>query len=345
MSIERKAYGTTAAGDEVDLYTLENGNGLRAEITNFGALLTSLVTPDRDGHRADVALGFETLAEWEKNPAYLGATVGRYGNRIANGRFELDGQVYKLACNDGDNHLHGGLVGFDKVVWRADATEVGGDPTLRLEYTSLDNEEGYPGELAVQVEYGLIAGNALRIEFIATTDKPTVINLVHHTYWNLNGDPSQLVLDHELMLHADAYLPVHADGIPTGDRRPVEGTPMDFRAAHVIGDRIDQVDGGYDHNWIPEVAGDVRCVAEVTSPSTGRRMLVETDQPGIQFYSGNFLDGTAIGRGGVQYERHAGLCLETQAWPDSPNRPGFPSSVLRPGETYHHAMVHRFDTV
>jgi aldose 1-epimerase len=345
MSIEKESYGTTASGDEVDLYTLENGNGLRAEVTNFGALLTSLVAPDRDGSAADVTLGFETLAEWEQSSAYLGATVGRYGNRIANGRFELDGQAYQLACNDGDNHLHGGNVGYDKVVWQADASEAGGDPTVRLAYTSPDNEEGYPGELAVQVEYALTAGNALRIEFSATTDKPTPVNVVHHTYWNLNGDPSRVILDNELTLHADAYLPVHPGCIPTGEQRAVDGTPMDFRSSCAIGERIDQVEGGYDHNWILGGEGDVRIVAELISPSTGRRMHVETDQPGVQFYSGNSLDGTILGRGGVRYARHAALCLETQKWPDSPNQPEFPSSILRPGETYRHIMVHRFDTL
>ena len=341
--IQQETFGQTPAGETVQRFTLVNDNGLRAELSDFGALLLSLCVPDRAGRLGDITLGYDTLAGWMGDRAYMGATVGRYGNRIARGRFTLDGKTYALAANNGPNHLHGGVRGFNKVMWAAKTSAGEDGPAVEFRYVSLDGEEGYPGTLTTAVRYTLTPANELRVEFRAVTDQPTVVNLVHHSYWNLTADPRRAILNHELMLAADQYLPVDAGAIPTGELAPVAGTPMDFTKAMAIGIRIEQVAGGYDHNWILRgPAGQVRTAARLADPSSGRAMELLTDQPGIQFYTGNFLDDLIRGKGGLPYHRHGGLCLETQRWPDSPNRPKFPSAVLRPGETYTHTMVHRF---
>jgi aldose 1-epimerase len=338
--IQKQRYGSSPDGQDVDLFTLANRHGLKATLTNFGAILTGLEAPDRHGKRADVTLGHDTLAGWISDKAYLGATVGRFANRIAHGRFTLDGRTYQLATNDGPNHLHGGRKAFHKFVWETVDAE---DAAVEFRRVSPDGEEGYPGTLTATVRYTLTDDNELRVEFRATTDKPTIVNLAHHSYWNLAGDPRSTILDHELTLHADQYLPVGTSLIPTGERAAVAGTPMDFTKPNVIGKRIAQVPGGYDHCWVVRGAGGtVRPAARLREPVSGRVMEIATDQPGIQFYSGNFLDGSIRGKGGVAYQYRCGLCLETQRWPDSPNQPGFPSPVLRPGETYFHTMVHRF---
>ena len=345
MKIEQKPYGKTPDGQAADLFILANDHGVKAELTSFGAILVSLAAPDRTGKPADVTLGYDSLAGWVADKSYLGATVGRYGNRIAKGRFTLDGQGYRLATNNGVNHLHGGAKGFNKHVWAARAGEGKNGVSVEFRRVSPSGEEGYPGTLTVNVTYTLTNTNELRVEFQSTTDQPTIINLVNHTYWNLTGDPRRTILDHELILNADRYVPVDAGMIPTGEPAPVRGTPMDFTKPVAIGKRIDQVEGGYDHCWVVRgPAGRLQRAALLFEPTSGRVMEVLTDQPGIQFYAGNFLDGSITGRGGVAYQRRCGLCLETQKWPDSPNRATFPSPVLRPGETYVHQMVHQFSS-
>lgn len=321
-------------GEEVYLYTLANKNGVEVSITNFGGAITSIKTPDRNGVFADVALGYDTLDEYVRNPRYLGALIGRYANRIARGKFSLNGVEYQLAQNNGANHLHGGNKGFDKRVWSATETESG----LRLEYFSKDGEENYPGNLNVTVTYSLNDQNELRIEYHAATDKDTIVNLTNHAYFNLAGSGS--ILDHELTLNAESFVPVSEDLIPTGEIKAVEGTQMDFRNGRAI------TPGGYDHNFVVNAwkEGSTRSAARLREPVSGRVMEVLTTQPGIQFYSGNFLDGSLIGKGGVAYLRYAGLCLETQHYPDSPNHPHFPTTVLRAGETYREITVYKFTT-
>ena len=342
MSIEISHYGSLPDGREVKQYTLDNGKGCTARVLDYGALLISMCTPDRHGHSADITLGYDNLDQWLKNPYYMGATVGRYGNRIAKGQFTLDGQTYNLATNNGPNSLHGGVVGFNKVLWEGDAHEGEDSDAVCFTYTSPDGEEGFPGTLSASVTYTLTRDDELKIVFEATTEQATVVNLVHHTYWNLTGDPATQHLDHEMNIQADAYLPVSEDGIPTGGPEPVEGTPFDFRETKTIGRDIEQLDKGYDHNYCLPDDGLLKTVAETHDPSTGRVMTLQTDQPGLQFYTAWWMDGSDHGRGGVPYNRYAGFALETQRWPDSPNRPDFPSAELRPGEVYRHVMVHRF---
>ncbi|MFN3167762.1 MAG: aldose epimerase family protein, partial [Phycisphaeraceae bacterium] len=344
-------YGTLADGQTARLYTLTNKQGTTAQLTDFGATLVSLETPDRAGNLADVTLGYDTLDGWVGDTAYMGATVGRYGNRIANGRFTLDGKAYALATNNGPNHLHGGEIGFNKKRWSAEPFESDGGAGVTFTYVSVDGEEGYPGELTSTVTYTLNNDNELRIDFTATTTKPTVVNLVHHTYWNLTGDPRQSVLDHVLQLNADGYTPTDATGIPDAGVRPVADTPMDFRRPRRVGDRINndfaqlKLGKGYDHSWaINGEPGALRLAAVLYDPGSGRVMQIETDQPAIQFYTGNYLDGSIRGKGGIPYRHRTGLCLETQVFPDSPNQPKLSTAVLRPGETYTHTMVHRFST-
>jgi len=340
------AFGTAPDGTEVQLYTLHNTNGLEADITNYGGIVTSLRVPDKTGKVGDVVLGFDELKAYQ-SPAYLksgpyfGALIGRYGNRIAKGRFTLDGQEYKLATNNGANTLHGGTRGFDKVLWQATTGTSADGPTLTLKYVSKDGEEGYPGNLTATVVYTLTQNNALRIDYTATTDKATPINLTNHSYFNLGYGQAKDILSHELTLDADRYTVVDNTLIPTGELRPVQGTPFDFRQPHTIGERIDQVPGGYDHNWALNGSG-MRKVATVYEPTSGRTMTVTTDQPGIQFYSGNFLNGSITGKGGVVYGKHAGLALETQHFPDSPNQKSFPNTILKPGETYHTTTEYQF---
>jgi len=343
MKIDRQPYGILPDGRAAELVTLTNAKGVQVQITNFGAILASVMTPDRQGNLADVTLGYDVLAGWVADQAYLGATVGRYANRIAQARFTLEGQACQLAANDGPHHLHGGITGYNKVLWSLAVGQCPGEASVECGYVSHDGEEGYPGALTVKARYSLTEGNELRVDYQATTDKPTIVNLVNHTYWNLTGDPRRTILDHELMLNADQYLPVGPDLIPTGRPAPVKGTPMDFTKLTAIGKRIDQMEGGYDHNWVIRGGGGKLTLAgQACEPTTGRVMKLYTDQPGVQFYAGNFLDGTIIGRGGLAYQRRTGFCLETQKWPDSPNQPQFPSAVLRPGHNYTHQMVYRF---
>ncbi len=351
MDVEKTRFGTTPDGQQVDLYTLKNANGMRVSVMNYGATVVNLEVPDRDGNIADVALGFDTLEEYfATNNPYFGAVVGRYGNRIGKGKFTLDGVDYTLATNDGENHLHGGVKGFDKVVWDAETVQTPMGPGVKLTYVSKDGEEGYPGNLTATVTYILTDKNELRIEYAAETDKATVLNLTNHTYFNLAGQGEGDILDHELMINADRYTAVDDELIPTGELPSVKGTPMDFTTATKIGARSEQVGGGpnptgYDHNYVLNSGGGrMALAATVYEPTTGRFMEVFTDQPGVQFYSGNFLDGSVTGKGGKVYEKHYGFCLETQHFPDSPNHPDFPSVVLRPGEKYSTATVYKFST-
>jgi aldose 1-epimerase len=350
-SIKVETYGKLPEGREAKIFTLTNKNGLRAKVTEYGAILVSMEVPDKSGKLADVTLGYDTLDGWLTNTSYFGSTVGRFGNRIAHGKFTLDGKEYTLATNNEPGgipcHLHGGKVGFDKVLWSGKEDKKANAVTFS--YTAKDMEEGYPGNLTVKVTYTLTDKNELKWEATATTDKPTVLNLVHHTYWNLTGDPqNNKINDHVLMLAADEYLPTDAGLIPTGEKAAVKDTPMDFTKPTAIGARVDQefealkLGGGYDHCWVLRPGKGVRLAARVKDPKSGRVMEVLTDKPAIQFYGGNFLDGKATGKGGVAYQHRTGMCLETENFPDAPNKPKFPSAVLRPGETYTHKMVHKF---
>ena len=343
-------FSTTPDGQTANLYTLTNANGVEAQITNFGGVIVSLLVPDRNDSLADVVLGFDSLQPYFEDSPYFGALIGRYGNRIAKGKFTLDGQEYTLAQNNMGNHLHGGLRGFDKVLWQAepqsgDSSNVG----LKLRYKSPDGEEGYPGTLDVTVIYTLTNDNELRIDYQATTDAPTVVNLTNHSYFNLTGEGGSSILNHEVMINADRFVPVDSTLIPTGELAEVAGTPMDFRQPTAIGARIDaehpQLDYGigYDHCWVLNKEGDaLTLAATVHEPKSGRFLEVRTTEPAVQFYSGNFLDGTLTGKGGAVYEQRTGFCLETEHFPDSPNQPNFPSTELRPGETYRTSTVYKF---
>lgn len=339
------SFGKTTDGTEVQLYTLTNAHGLKATITNYGGIVTSLLVPDKAGKLGDVVLGFDNVSgyqspAYQKSGPYFGALIGRYGNRIAKGQFSLDGKQYTLATNNGANHLHGGLKGFDKVIWQA---EPGASAqSLKLTYVSKDGEEGYPGTLTVTATYTLTDTDELRIDYSATTDKATPVNLTNHSYFNLSAGQRKDVLQHQVRLNADKYTVVDAGLIPTGELRAVKGTPFDFTTPHAIGERIAQVPGGYDHNWVLNETGKLRPVALVTEPTSSRTMQVLTDQPGIQFYTGNFLDGTLTGKGGMVYGKHAGFCLETQHFPDSPNQPTFPSTILQPGQTLQSTTIYKF---
>jgi aldose 1-epimerase len=347
--ITKRPFGKTADGVAVHLYTLCNAKGMEVAITNYGGIVLSLKVPDRQGSLDDVVLGYDTLAEYIADNPYFGAIIGRYGNRIGRGKFTLDGQEYTLAQNNNENHLHGGMKGFDKVVWKAKGILGDKGPGLVLTYTSRDGEEGYPGNLDVSVTYIVTQENELRIHYVATADKPTPVNLTNHSYFNLAGQGIGNILGHELTLCADRFTPVDEGLIPTGQLRPVEGTPMDFRKPVAIGARVDQEDeqlgfgGGYDHNWVlNKPAGELALAARVYEPKRGRVMEVFTTEPGIQFYCGNFLDGSNVGKGGKVYRHRYGFCLETQHFPDSPNKPAFPSTVLRPGEEYSTTTVYKF---
>jgi aldose 1-epimerase len=347
MSIKVEPFGKTADGQTVEIVTMTNGKGLVAKITNYGGMLVSMETPDRNGKMGDIVLGFDNLDGYLKSHPYFGALIGRYGNRIGNAKFTLDGKEYKLAANNGINSLHGGIKGFDKVVWKIEKAKAEGDEAeLELSYTSKDGEEGFPGNLKCIVSYTLTADNKLEMEYEATTDKPTVVNLTNHSYWNLAGQGNGDILGHELMINADKYTPVDKDLIPTGELKSVKDTPMDFTKPMAIGSRIKQVDiGGYDHNFVLKgKAGKMKLAAKVYEPTSGRVMKIETTEPGVQFYTSNFLDGTLTGKGGKVYNKHGALCLETQHFPDSPNKPEFPSVVLRPGEKYETETVHTFST-
>jgi aldose 1-epimerase len=344
----RAAFGKTANGIPVEIYTLTNANGIELRAMTYGGIITSLKVPDRSGHIGDIVLGFDTIDSYLKDSPYFGALIGRYGNRIAKGQFTLGGTTFKLATNNGPNHLHGGMKGFDKVLWNAMQAAGPEGVSVTFTRTSPDGEEGYPGNLQVSVRYMLTDKNELMIDYRATTDKATPVNLTQHSYFNLAADSGD-ILGHELMLNASRYTPVDETLIPTGELAPVEGTPFDFRKATAIGARIDadhvqlKNGKGYDHNWVLNRTGaGLQRAAFVVEPKSGRTMDIATTEPGIQFYSGNFLDGTITGKGGQVYKHRAGFCLETQHYPDSPNRPDFPSTILQPGQTYASKTVFTF---
>lgn len=342
MTIERTPYGRVM-DQEVVLFTLKNTQGLVMKATNYGAIVTELHLPDREGRLADVVLGFDKLEGYLQGNAYFGATIGRVGNRITNARFKLAERWYELEANDGANHLHGGVRGWDRAVWRPEATSTEDGPAVRFSYRSPDGESGYPGTVDASVTYTLTNANELRVQMQATTDAVTIINMVHHTYWNLGGSGSGTILDHELQLNADEYTP----GTPPDGRvQPVAGTAFDFTKAKAVGVDLEQAGGtpvGFDHNWIVRgESGAVRPVAMLRHPASGRVMTLEANQPGVQFYTGKFLDGTQVGKG-ARYVQYAGLCLETQAYPNAVNVPTWAEQViLRPNDVYAHSMVHRF---
>lgn len=353
--LEKKPFGQLADGRAVTLYTLTGPKGLVVEVMDYGATIVSVLTPDRAGKVADVTLGFSNFKDYAEKSPYFGSVVGRVANRIADARFSLDGKTYILAANNSPGDLpctlHGGNKGFDKVIWHAEPTEIGGLPALRLSYLSKDGEEGFPGNLNVQVVYSMTPDNGLRIDYEATTDAPTTVNLSNHAYFNLKGEGNGNTLDHELTLNARWYTPVNKGLIPTGEISPVEGTPFDFTTPHRVGDRVGVVDeqlkfgGGYDHNYVIDRKGtDLELAATVYEPTSGRVLEMLTTEPGIQFYSGNFLDGKIVGKSGQPYVYRSSVVLETQHYPDSINQPKFPSTVLRPGETYKSATVLRFST-
>jgi len=352
MSAKKESFGQTSDGRQIDLYTLTNTNGLRARIMNYGAILISLEVPDRDGNLGDITLGFDALDGYLKEHPYFGAIVGRYANRIGKGRFLLDGVEYKLATNNGENHLHGGIKGFDKVVWKLDDIRAEGFPRpedskaiVKMSYISEDGEEGYPGNMACTVTYTLTKDNELKISYEAETDKSTVVNLTNHTYFNLAGQGTGDILGHELTLNADNYTPVDEGLIPTGEIRTVKDSPMDFTLPMSIGSRIGKVSGGYDHNYVLNSGGGLPVLAaRVYEPTSGRVMEIHTTEPGIQLYTGNFLDGSLTGKAGKVYKKHYAFCLETQHFPDSPNKPEFPSVVLLPGRKYSTETTYKFYT-
>ncbi|HOP96055.1 MAG TPA: aldose epimerase family protein [Verrucomicrobiota bacterium] len=353
-NITKQPFGKTPDGQSVELYTLRNSKGAEAKIITYGGIVQSLTMPDRNGNFEDVVLGFDSIEGYTSdrylraNP-YFGALIGRYGNRIGDAKFTLDGQTYTLAPNNNGNSLHGGNKGFDKVVWNAKPVQTPNGPGLELTYLSKDGEEGFPGNLNVKALYTLTHDNELRVDFTATTDKPTVVNLTQHSYFNLRGQGNGDILGHEVYINADRTTPVDSELIPTGEFASVDGTPFDFRKPTAIGARIDdpntqlQYGPGYDHNWvINKPYGQLGLQARVYEPTTGRVLEVLSDQPGLQFYAGNFLDGSLIGKGGKPYPRRSGFCMEPQHYPDSPNKPQFPSTTLRPGETYKCTIIYKF---
>ncbi len=344
MSANKESFGQTPDGKQVDLYTLTNTGGIRARIISFGAILVSLEVPDRNGNLADITLGFDKLDGYLGEHPYFGGIIGRYANRIGKAKFRLDGVEYKLAANNDENHLHGGIKGFDKKVWKLEDIGVTTEGAMvKLSYISEDGEEGYPGNLACSVIYTLTQDDELKISYEAETDKKTVVNLTNHSYFNLAGQGSGDILGHEMMINADKYTVVDEGLIPTGENRNVKGTPMDFTTPMTIGSRIAQVEGGYDHNYVLNSGGGtLTLTAKVQEPTSGRIMEIYTDQPGVQFYTGNFLDGSITGKAGKVYKKHYGFCLETQHFPDSPNKPDFPSVILQPGQKYATTTVHKF---
>lgn len=343
--VKREVFGRLADGAAVNIYKLTNRSGIEARVMTYGATLVSLRLPDRNGAFADVSLGFDDLAGYLGTHPYFGVIVGRYANRIAKGRFTLDGRAYVLAQNNNGNALHGGLRGFDKVVWKAEPVQAADGVGVRLTYLSEDMEEGYPGNLAVTVVYMLMDADELRLSYEAVTDKRTPVNLTNHTYWNLKGEGNGDILGHVVRLEAERYTAVDSAAtlIPTGEIVSVAGTPLDFTSPHALGERIALVEGGYDHNFVLRGGGGALALAaRVEEPGSGRVLEISTDQPAIQLYTGNFLDGTVLGKGGKAYPKHSGLCLETQHFPDSPNHPNFPSTILEPGRKYRTATMHKF---
>ena len=349
--IQSRVFGQLPDGREATLYKITSPTGMVMEVTNYGGIITRLTAPDRSGVFEDIVLGYDNLQDYLDETPYFGAIIGRYGNRIANGQFTLDGETYSLAQNNGENHLHGGIQGFDKVLWDAEPFSMGQEYGIVFTYESPDGEEGYPGNLSVRVTYLLTADNRVIFSYQATTDKATPVNLTQHSYFNLAGPDSDTILDHQLMLAADRFTPIDDGLIPTGELRSVEGTPFDFTSPTAIGARIDADDEqiafglGYDHNWVlSDTTSQMRLAARVVEPTSGRVMEVLTEEPGIQFYAGNFLDGTLTGKDGNLYEYRSGFCLETQHFPDSPNQEAFPSTILRPGETYQTRTIYVFTT-
>jgi aldose 1-epimerase len=348
--VDKQSFGKTSDGQAVDLYTLTNAGGASVAIMNYGGIVVSVKVPDRSGALGDVVLGFDTFDPYLAQPPYFGAVIGRYGNRIGHARFKLNGVEYKLAKNDADNSLHGGKQGFDKVLWTVKDVSSGGVSALELNYLSKDGEEGYPGNLNATVTYTWTDAKELKIDYAATTDKDTVLNLTNHSYFNLAGEGSGDILAHEVMIDADRFTPVDAGLIPTGELKTVEGTPFDFRKPTAIGTRIDANDQqikygkGYDHNWVLNhpAAATAALAARVTDPKSGRVLEVLTTEPGLQFYTGNFLDGKIKGKGGKTYGHRSAFCMETQHFPDSPNKPSFPTTVLKPGAKYQSSTVYRF---
>ena len=351
--ILKEAFGQTKEGKSVEIYTLENSCGMKARITNYGGIVVSLTAPDKNGNMADVALGCDNLNGYIESSPYFGCIVGRYGNRIGNAKFTLNGQEYILAKNDGENNLHGGDVGFNKAIWEAKPVDENLEgPALELTYLSKDGEEGFPGNLNVKVIYTLTHKNELKIDYFAATDKDTVVNLTHHSYFNLAGQGEGDVLGHEATINADKFTPVDEGSIPTGEIRDVEGTPFDFRTAKTFGKDVNADDeqlkfvGGYDHNWVlnQEEPGKMVLATSAYEPNTGRYMEAYTTEPAIQVYIGNFLDGTITGKEGKVYKRRYGFCMEPQHYPDTPNKPDFPSCVLKPGKEYKTTTIYKFST-
>ena len=347
LTIEKSPFGDTPDGP-ADIYTLRNAGGMEVRITNYGGIVVSWLAPDREGNMADVVLGFDDIDGYLDGNPFFGALVGRYGNRIAGAKFSIDGETYALAANNGPNHLHGGAKGFDKVLWKAEEIREDDVVGLKLSYRSPDMEEGYPGNLDVQVSYRFDNDNALRIDYRASTDKKTICNLTNHSYFNLAGHGAGDILGHELLIEADRFTPVDSTLIPTGELRPVEGSPFDFRKPTAIGARINDDDpqlkmgGGYDHNFVLSRKGDaLERIAGAFHPGSGRFLEVFSTEPGVQFYSGNFLNGSKTGKGGAVYHHRNGFCLETQHFPDSPNQPEFPSTLLEPGQVYETSTVYR----
>lgn len=356
MEIVKQDFGNMQDGRPVDLYTLSNGRGLEMKVSSYGGIITSIKMPDREGRSEEIVLGFDELSgytnkAYQEEGPYFGAIIGRYGNRIANGRFTLDGKEYSLAQNNGPNHLHGGIKSFDKVLWEVTPFNTAEAVGLVLHYTSPDGEEGYPGTLSVEVRYTLTSQDELQIEYKATTDKKTVVNLTNHAYFNLTGGVKGDILSHQVLINANAFVPVNENLIPTGGLQQVQGTPFDFSREHRVGDRIEAdhqqlaYARGYDHTWVLNGAKeDMKLAATVYEPESGRYLETFTTEPGVQFYTGNFLSGKLTGRGGIVYQQRYGLCLETQHFPDSPNQPQFPSTELEPGETYRSRTTYRFST-
>jgi len=355
-TISQAPFGKTPEGTPVEIYTLRNAKGMEARIMTYGGIVVSLKVPDKNGKFDDVVLGFDTLDGYTKDSyvkgcPYFGALIGRYGNRIGGAKFTLEGQSYTLAANNGPNSLHGGIKGFDKVVWQAKSVFTPAGPALELTYDSKDGEEGFPGDLKVTATYTVTDKNELRLDFKATTDKPTVCNLTHHSYFNLAGQGNGDILGHLVYIDSDKTTPVDSGLIPTGEFASVDGTPFDFRKPTAIGARINDPDTvlqygpGYDHNWvINKPMGQLGLQARVTEPTTGRVMEVWSDEPGLQFYAGNFLDGSLTGKDGKVYQRRNGFCMEPQHYPDSPNKPNFPSVELKPGQTYANTIIYKFST-
>ena len=349
-TIGHASFGQTQDGTPVEIYTLHNANGCEARIMTYGGIVQSLKVPDKNGNFGDVVLGYDNLDGYIAKTPYFGALIGRYGNRIGSAKFTLEGKTYTLAANNGPNSLHGGIKGFDKVVWKAVKADVGPQgPQVELNYLSKDGEEGFPGNLNVTAVYTLTDKNELRLDFTATTDQPTLCNLTHHSYFNLAGQGNGDILGHIVYINADNTTPVDSNLITTGEIKPVDGTPFDFRKSTTIGARINDPDlelqygPGYDHNWvINKPLGQMGLMARVVEPTSGRVMEVWSTEPGLQFYAGNFLDGTIKGKGGVAYQIHTGFCMEPHHYPDSPNKPQFPTTELKPGETYHNTIEYKF---